>query len=149
MIGFYRECIKDFANIAEPLNRLTSDKALFEWTKECEEAFETLKNMLIRKPVLAFPNPSKEFVLEVDASNIALGGVLSQYQDDNILHPVAYFSNALSEGQKKWSTYNKETFALVCALRHWYLYLIGKSMFLFDHLYLTIYLDTNAIYLRQ
>ena len=47
--------------------------------------------------------------------------------NDNLLHPVAYFSTALTSAQKMWSTYNKETFALVCATRHWYVYLVGTK----------------------
>lgn len=129
-VSFYRCFIKNFATIAEPLNRLTSDKVPFKWDTHCETAFQRLKSLLIIKPVLAFPQPGKLFILEVDASDVAVGGVLSQYQNDNKLHPVAYFSNSLTESQKKWSTYNKETFAMVYATRHWYVYLVGSKFLL-------------------
>ena len=74
-------------------------------------------------PVLAFPQPGKEFVLEVDASGVAVGGVLSQSQGDGLLHPVAYFSTALKPNQRNWSPYSQEAFAMVCAVEHWHVYL--------------------------
>ena len=127
MAGFYRCFIRNFAEIAEPLNKLTSENVTFRWTDHCETAFSKLKELLTTKPILAFPKPGELFVLEVDASDVAVGGVLSQFQGDKQLHPVAYFSTALTDSQKKWSTYNKETFALVMATRHWYVYLIGSQ----------------------
>ena len=125
--GLYRCFIGNFADIAETLNKLTRKNVTFEWTADCDSAFSALKIALTAKPVLAFPQPGKQVVLEVDANQVAVGGVLSQYQNDNQLHPVAYFSTALSDSQKKWSTYNKETFAMVCATRHWYVYLAGSK----------------------
>ena len=126
MAGFYRCFIRNSAEVAEPLNKLTSENVHFNWAEDCETAFSTLKKLLTSEPVLAFPKPHELFLLEVDASDVAVGGVLSHYQNDNQLHPVAYFSTALTDSQKKWSTYNKETFALVMATRHWYVYLIGS-----------------------
>ena len=66
----------------------------FVWTKECENAFNRLKTLLIEAPVLAFPRfgQDKEFVLETDASGVGLGAVLSQPQEDGKCHPIAYAS---------------------------------------------------------
>ena len=69
LAGFYRAFIRDFANIAEPLNKLTSDKIPFVWTDECTNAFSALKRDLLSHPVLRFPNLQQEFVVEVDASS--------------------------------------------------------------------------------
>ena len=101
LAGFYRSFINDFS-------------------------FNKLKNALITAPVLAFPQPNKE----VDASGAAVGGVLSQYQDDGSIHPVAYFSTALNPAQRKWSTYNQEAYAMVCAVEHWHVYLSGSRFVL-------------------
>ena len=98
MAGFYRCFIREFATFTEPLNRLTSAKVPFAWSEDCETALEALKQALISEP-------GKLFVVEVDASNVAIGGVLSQYQKANLLHPVAYFSTALTSAQEKWSVY--------------------------------------------
>ena len=78
------------------------------------------------KPVLRFPNFSEPFIIEVDASDFAVGGVLSQKHSDDAVHPVAYFSNTLDKCKQKWSTHTKEAYALLAATRHWYSYLAGK-----------------------
>ena len=128
--GFYRAFIRHYATIAKPLTELTSEKIVFKWTPECEESFLALKNALVTAPILAFPQPGEEFVLEVDASGVAVGGVLSQYQDDEILHPVAYFSTALKPEQRNWSPYSQEAFAMVCAVEHWHVFLTGTKFVL-------------------
>eukprot|EP00112_Aurelia_sp_Birch-Aquarium-sp1_P020335 Seg5217.3 transcript_id=Seg5217.3/GoldUCD/mRNA.D3Y31 product="Retrovirus-related Pol polyprotein from transposon 17.6" protein_id=Seg5217.3/GoldUCD/D3Y31 len=71
LAGFYHAFIRNFANIAEPLNNLTSDKIPFAWTNECTGAFNALKRALLSDPVLRFPNLQQEFVVEVEASNYA------------------------------------------------------------------------------
>ena len=130
LAGFYRAFIPKFADIAHPLNNLTSEKVPFAWTKDCDEAFETLKSKLSSDPVLHFPNLQEQCVVEVDASNFAVGGILTQKGEDGNLHPVAYFSTALQESQKNWSATTKEAFALIAAIRHWYVYLSGKHFIL-------------------
>ncbi len=130
MAGFYRDFIRDFATISEPLNKLTCDNVPYTWSNECESAFNNLKQQLISRPVLAFPQLGSPFVVEVDASDYAAGGVLSQLSDDNTLHPVAYFSTAFKGSQRNWAAISKEAFALVLAIRHWHVYLAGTSFVL-------------------
>ena len=130
MAGFYRNFIKDFATIAKPLSELTSENVKFSWSEDCESSFSKLKTALATAPVLSFPQPNKEFILEVDASGVAVGGVLSQVQNDGIVHPVAYFSTSLTPTQRKWSTYNQEAYAMVCAVEHWHVYLTGTKFIL-------------------
>ena len=67
---------------------------MFQWSAECETAFETLRTKLLTSPLLAYPNFSIDFTLETDASKFGLGAILSQYQDDQKLHPVAYGSRS-------------------------------------------------------
>ena len=130
LAGFYRDFIPNFTHISKPLKELTSDKVPFCWTSACDSAFDTLKNLLSSEPVLRFPDLNTPFVLEVDASNYAVGGILSQKAPDNTLHPVAYFSTALQKSQQNWSATTKEAFALVLAVRHWHVYLAGRHFVL-------------------
>ena len=116
-----------FAEISAPLNRLTSEKSVFVWSDEADQSFEKLKNLLCSYPVLAFPKIGEKFVVEVDASSSAVGGVLLQDGTDNKYHPVAYYSNTLNQSQRKWSTHSKETYVLILALRHWKVYLTGTN----------------------
>ena len=133
-VGFYRDFIKNFAVVSEPLRQLTKEHTKFLWSQECEKAFVALKNHLISEPVLAFPITNKEFIIEVDASKEAVGGVLLQEQHDGVIKPVSYCSYALSLSQQNWETYSQEVYALVLAVRKWHVYLFGnKFTFRSDH----------------
>ena len=76
--NYCRKFVPDFSEIVLPLTSLTSDKVPFSWSQDAENAFHTIKEMFISTPVLLMPDPSKEFFLETDASNFAVGAVLLQ-----------------------------------------------------------------------
>ena len=82
LASYYRRFIADFSKIARPLHQLTCKGAEFVWSPECEQAFLELKERLTTSPVLAYPNFSRDFVLETDASMQGIGAVLSQRQED-------------------------------------------------------------------
>ena len=77
MCGFYKQFIRNFSDICHSLNRLTADHVPFVWDIKCQKTFEILKEMLISKPILSFPNWNKPFQVECDdASKFAVGGVI-------------------------------------------------------------------------
>lgn len=92
---YYRKFILGFANIAKPLTRLTEDGKDFVWDEECRTAFNCLKRALTSAPVLSYPQADGMFILDTDASNMAIGGVLSQIQDSQE-KVIGYFSKVLS-----------------------------------------------------
>ena len=87
--------------MAEPLYRLTDAKAEFVWTSQCQEAFNHLQDRLTRTPILAYPTPDGEFVLDTDASDTAIGAVLSQRQNGEE-RVIAYGSKALTKEEKNY-----------------------------------------------
>ena len=95
LASYYRRFIKSFAQIAAPLYELTKIDQPFEWSEAAEHSFSELKRLLTEAPVLAFPDFSREFTLEVDASQDGLGAVLCQQTEDNKLHPIAFASRKL------------------------------------------------------
>ena len=95
-------------------------KKKLAWTPEAEDAFNRLKERLLGQLGLFLVDPDKGFVLRTDASDYAVGAVLEQIRDDGSHVPVAFWSRILAEGQRRtWTAREKETYAIVCALRKW------------------------------
>ena len=92
----YRQFIQRYANITAPLENLLKKAETFQWTLECDKAFETLKEKLITTPIMIFPNWEKEFHVHVDASGIALGAILTQPGDGAMDQPIYFASWKLS-----------------------------------------------------
>ncbi|QRW01159.1 Retrotransposable element Tf2 protein [Ceratobasidium sp. AG-Ba] len=127
-VNFYRRFIAEFSKIARPLHDLTKKDTRFEWSQECQQAFEEIKKRVSQDPVLIHPDPNKPFILETDASGIAIGAILSQRGEDGYLHPVAYLSKSYNDAQRNYDTANKELLAIVESLKHWRIYLEGTIL---------------------
>ena len=133
LASYYRKFVKDFAKLAAPMYNLTKKSAKqFEWTGECNDAFLCLKSFLTSAPVLVYPDFSKPFIVDTDASNGAVGGVLSQIRDGKE-HPVAYCSRTLTKCERNYSTTRKELLAVVHALQKFRCYLDQTFLLRTDH----------------
>ena len=110
--------MESFSKISKPLNNLTSDKIEFIWDSNCENAFSRLKHCLSSPLVLSFQGINEPFIVEVDARDNAIGGILLQYNSSAELHPLAYFSTTLTKSQKNWLPHSKEVYTLLMAVRH-------------------------------
>jgi hypothetical protein len=123
MVGWYRKFIPHFADVAAPLVELTKKNVEWKWSDECENAFVMLRDAVTRYPVLAAADPNKDYILHTDASDVALGAILMQYDDGGDLHPIAYASKTLDTAQRNYSVTDREALALVWALEHFNTYL--------------------------
>lgn len=126
MSGYYRSFCPNFSSLVSPLTDLLSTCKKFEWTNDCELAFNGAKDLLCQAPVLSAPNFTKPFSLQVDASATGAGAVLLQEDEAGIDHPVSYFSKKFSKTQQNYSVIEKEALALLLALQHFEVYL-GNS----------------------
>jgi hypothetical protein len=142
--NFYRKFINNYSALAKPLTDLTKKSIPFKWTSATDEAFNNLKVAITAAPVLKHVDPSLPFILETDASDFALGSVLSQpdsHQQNAALHPVAFFSRKLNEAECNYTVHDKELLAIVASLRFWRHYLAGaKDILVYsDHKNLTFF----------
>lgn len=124
--NFYRRFIRNYSQVAAPLTRLTSTKISFKWTEEAEEAFKELKNRFTSAPILVHPDPNRQFIVEVDASDMGVGAVLSQRSVSDLkLHPCAFYSHRLSSSEQNYSVGDRELLAVKLALEEWRHWLEG------------------------
>jgi hypothetical protein len=131
LCNYYRRFIHNFAKITAPLTILFG-KVDFVWNDERQDCFEKLKLLLTTAPVLVYPDPSREFHLFFDSSStIALGGVLCQLDELELLHPVAFESRKLSMAEVKYPVHELETLAFVHCLKKWRHYLDLRPFFVY------------------
>jgi hypothetical protein len=113
MLNFYHKFVPRPGDVAAALNALRKKGVKFVWGKEQQESFEALKRAISQPPVLRMADFSKTFILQTDASGVALGAVLSQ-ETDGVRQPIAYASRTLSAQERKASsTYERECLAVL------------------------------------
>jgi ribonuclease HI len=132
LAGYYTRFVKDYSRIAAPLTSLLSNKTPWHWDEPCESAFNELKHALSNPPVLALPDFSKTFTVHCDASQSALGAVLTQGEGKEE-RPVAYLSRKLHSTERNWPTHEKELAAVVHALTTWRHYLGRRFLVVTDN----------------
>ena len=111
--NFYRCFIKEFLELAQPLNDLLKKDKKFEWTSSQQHAFETLKKRFTEELVLMMPDHSKPFQIEVDASKYATGAILTQMDLNGDRHPCAFISKSMSQTQQNYDTGDRELLAII------------------------------------
>ena len=153
LVGYYRKFVPKFADIARPLTNLTKLDVPYEWDNRCQEAFEFLKQMLLKEPILKYPDPSKPYTLFTDASKFAWACVLTQeYEHEfdgkkrKILHPITYMSGLFKGSQVNWATLTKEAYAIYVSVKKLDHYIQDAEVTLrSDHLPLKSFLQKNTL----
>ena len=153
LIGYYRKFVPCFAALSRPLSKLTCKDKVFEWTKECEKAFATLKEKLCAQPILQYADTTKGYTLYTDASKYGWAGVLTQLHTTEIEgkaittdHPVAYVSGLFRGSQINWAALTKEAYAIYMAVKKLSFYLTDAEVLLkSDHLPLKKFLQKNTL----
>lgn len=123
---YYRRFVRNFADIACNLHVLTEKNRQFQWTSENEATFQELKTRLCEAPVLAYPIPGELFILDTDASNDGIGGVLSQRvnQEEQVL---AYYSRKFNKAERNYCVTRRELLSMVETMKHYSKYLVGQK----------------------
>ena len=131
LIGHYRCFIKDFAKIADPLHEYArgdtakKKKEQVVLDEVARNAFYQLKKAVMSTPVLAYPDPNKEYLLKMDALKLGLGAMLSQKQSDGRYHLVAFRSRALHGADVNYHSTKLKFLAMKWSIKHFQTYLLG------------------------
>ena len=128
-INYYRTWIPKFAHLTKNMYESTSPKVKFQWTKDMQEKFIQLINIVQNRPILHYPDPEKQFTIYTDASNDAIGAVVMQ-EFNSELHPVSYIAKHLTGYQKNWTVLDKEFFAMFYTLSSLEQMLLGSEIIL-------------------
>ena len=150
--NFYRRFIKDFSRLSQPLNNLLKKGTQWQWGRPQQLAFSELKLAFSSAPTLAFFDYNRRSILETDASDWASGGILSQYDDEGCLKPVAYFSSKHTSAECNYEIYDKELLAIIKCLEEWLPELQGTQEpfeVITDHKNLQYFMTTKALNQRQ
>ena len=131
--NFNRRFVPKYAEITKPLTELLTEGVSFVWSEDQETAFSKLKHVLSNPPALGMPDFSKDFYIQTDASDVAVGGVLFQKEESGIPLVLGYHSKTLKKSQRNWSVTEKEMFAIKECAQKWDVYCKGKVTFLTDH----------------
>ena len=142
--NFYRRFVSSYSATTQPLTSLLKKDVVFNWDLACQHSFDYLKESFGASKLLSHPNELKPYVLECDASDFAIGGVLMQLDDQGILQPIAFYSRQM--------LYDKELLVIVSCFRHWRHFLQGArftTSVLTDHLNLKYFQSAKQLTRRQ
>ena len=153
LAGYYRKFVPQFADITHPLNALTRKGVEFIWTEVCQESFKLLKQKLLEKLILVYPDPNKPYVLFTDASKYAWSCVLNQEYNHTIngkevkvLHAITYMSGLFKGSLINWACLTKEAYAIYMSVKKLAYYLEDADVTLrSDHLPLWKFLKQNTL----
>jgi len=124
LASYYRKFINNFAKIATPLIKLLKKSSVtYEWDETCNEAFETLENILVKAPMLKLSIFDKDFEIHSNASNFVIGRIL--VQDGR---SVAFENKKLNNMERKWPTHENEMWAMIHCLKTWGHYIGSKDV---------------------
>eukprot|EP00741_Cyanophora_paradoxa_P015473 tig00020892_g14936.t1 len=132
LAGYYRRFVENFSKVVHAMQRLLLKDAVWSWPEDgpADRAFKELKELLGRDIILRFPDFSKPFILQTDASTYAIGAILSQADDKGVERPLAFISRTLLPAEMNYSATELECLAVVWAIKYWRHYLLGGPQFL-------------------
>lgn len=145
MCGYYRKYVFDYAKETKPLSALTKKNTAFQWSQQCQEAFDELKPSLTNEVLLKFPCYDSLFYTSSDASDVSIAGIISQQEPPND-RPISYFSRTLSDTQRRYSTIEKELLAILESVKEFHTWIYGRFFIIItDHKPLCFIFSTNDI----
>ena len=117
--NFYRRFIKNFSKIVHLMIQFTQKKIIFEWNEICQMTFNHMKRHMIETSILRHFNQTCETILKIDSFDYVNNEVLSQYDDEEVLHLIVFYSKNMSSAECNYEIYDKELLIIIWAFEHW------------------------------
>ena len=117
--NFYRRFVHNFFKIVRSLIQLTQKNVSFVWSRPCQQAFELMKENITSVLVLCHYDRTRKTILKTDSSDYVNGEVLSQQDNDGVLHSVTFFSKSMLSVECNYEIYDKELLIIIKCLKHW------------------------------
>jgi len=119
--NFYRCFIKNFSKIVHSMIQLTQKKIIFKWNETCQTAFNHMKRCMIKTSILCHFDQTHKTILKTDSFDYVNDEVLSQYDDEEVLHSIAFYSKNMSSAECNYEIYDKKLLIIIQAFEHWWL----------------------------
>ncbi len=117
--NFYWCFIKNFSKIVHSMIQLTQKKIIFEWNETCQTAFNHIKRCMTETFILCHFDQTHKTILKTDSFNYVNNEVLSQYDDEEVLHSIAFYSKNISSAECNYEIYDKKLLTIIQAFEHW------------------------------
>ncbi len=117
-VNFYRCFIKNFSKLVKPFTQLTRKNTSFVWNEVCVQAFDDLKKQVSSISVLRHFDSKRQTILEINASDYVKGEILSQYDDEKVLHSVTFYSKSMILAECNYHIYDKKLLVIIRCFKH-------------------------------
>ncbi len=118
--NFYWRFIKNFSKIVHSLIQLIQKEMIFEWNQACQMIFDHMKKWMTEVFILRHFDQNRKTILETDSFNYVNDDILSQYNDEETLHSIIYYSKNLSLAECNYKIYDKKLLVIICVFKHWW-----------------------------
>jgi len=151
-VNFYRRFIKNFLKLVKSFIQLTRKNTSFVWNEVCVQAFDDLKKQVSSISVLRHFNSKQQTILKINASDYVKDEILSQYDDENVLHLIAFYSKSMILAECNYHIYDKKLLIIIQCFEHWKLELECTELLIqmfIDHQTLKIFIKNKQLTQRQ
>jgi len=137
--NFYQRFIKNFSKIVHSLIQLIQKEMMFEWNQACQMIFDHMKKWMTEAFIFRHFDQNRKTILETDSFNYVNDDILSQYDDEETLHSMIYYSKNLSLAECNYEIYDKKLLAIICVFKHW------RSELKLTELFIKMFTDHQAL----
>ncbi len=151
-VNFYRRFIKNFSKLVKPFTQLTRKNTSFVWNEICVQVFDNLKKQVSSTSVLRHFNLKQQAILKIDASNYVKDEILSQYDDEKVLHSMIFYSKSMIFAEINYHIYDKKLLIIIRCFKHWWLELKCTELLIqifINHQALKIFMKNKQLSRRQ